>query len=1018
MGRIGTSWGLSQHQYDLACHADCFHMHSWDGLRRVWRKREREREREIVRFNPKQSYHLNGSRLRRVVKRAPQSQDDPSQTAGDLELAFTFQASTGTTLSPTSAAFFAATRPVTASTAQIPALPVQQGQTVVTRDPIHVVGDVADPASPLELDLGSPSAAPPAPVLRPERPRNRKEPPSKWGNVQMCQTACAAAGATWTLAGADISGVDAPFVAQAIADPLSSAALHTLILRDNRKLSDTSAVQIVRALSLNVVLTKLDMSSTSVGDQCAAEFKLVLPINTTLKHVNLHSCLLSDEGVALVRDGLRANTSMREFTVECSENHPTARWAINMELLLCQLRNPHVTRLKVVGLSESLFFDPSASSREDSVELRLDLSDQKVWEECSAELSRILHQNHSLTALDLRNTSAPKSVSMDFVLSRLTLNTVTELDASAKAFDDQDVASIAEALIQNERLLRLNLDSNGIGDKGANDLRDALDRRVASLDFLSINENDKIDSAALVAVNLALVRGQMRQGTGKAEIDATDKDFGDDEVIVIADMLQGPTTFVCLNLSRNPRITGAGLTRLVQALHRKAPSTFERLILDDLQDETAPMRKSVQLAMILSRLRNPSVSDIDASGHDFSDSDGQAILEALRPNSTVTRLNLDANGRFTAPMLKALRLEMLLCKTRNPSVVDLDASHQGLDDANVAHLIEALRGNAHVTRLDLGHNIISDKGAESLGELLRNKSSLVSLLLSHNCIADEGATALGRSLLARAAASALSQLDLSHNDIGDDGATALAQTLECNSSINMTSSLTALHLDHNRISDVGAYAIGHCLSNAQGSALSTLGLSGNRISAAPLISLFQSFTSCLQLRVVRVLDNPIGDECSDQLASQFFCGEVCACPSIQTVDALPVRALLSNAVTQFDCPANLSMAQCAFLRPIFARNSSLCVISARFALFTHFHSSDDVVSPLFHLCRVRRHDALCLLFCTAMLRLMPLVVFTFMACVSLLRRHVRPSIDLSQCLTAPLIGLRIHKPSCVSCSRR
>ncbi len=61
-----------------------------------------------------------------------------------------------------------------------------------------------------------------------------------------------------------------------------------------------------------------------------------------------------------------------------------------------------------------------------------------------------------------------------------------------------------------------------------------------------------------------------------------------------------------------------------------------------------------------------------------------------RHNSTLRNIGI-SDMAITLPILKSVKLEVVLCQLRNAHVTQIDASRKGFDDADATRIAEALR---------------------------------------------------------------------------------------------------------------------------------------------------------------------------------------------------------------------------------------------------------------------------------------------------------------------------------------
>ena len=98
----------------------------------------------------------------------------------------------------------------------------------------------------------------------------------------------------------------------------------------------------------------------------------------------------------------------------------------------------------------------------------------------------------------------------------------------------------------------------------------------------------------------------------------------------------------------------------------------------------------------------------------------------------------------------------------------------GLTDDDACALAEALRGNTTVTKLHLNWNLIGDRGAAALGKLLRYNDTIIELELVNNDIGDRGAIALAEGIRYHPN---LSELRVKDNPFADAGKRAIAEAI-------------------------------------------------------------------------------------------------------------------------------------------------------------------------------------------------------------------------------------------------
>ncbi|KJE93980.1 small GTP-binding protein, variant 1 [Capsaspora owczarzaki ATCC 30864] len=125
----------------------------------------------------------------------------------------------------------------------------------------------------------------------------------------------------------------------------------------------------------------------------------------------------------------------------------------------------------------------------------------------------------------------------------------------------------------------------------------------------------------------------------------------------------------------------------------------------------------------------------------YSDAPMQAVAEALKVNTALTKLDLhyhligDAEAQAISEALKV-----------NTTLTQLDLSDNQIHDAGAQAIAEALKVNTTLTLLDLSHNPVGDAGALSISEALRQNKTLQILDLAYNQIGYVEETVLRHSI--------------------------------------------------------------------------------------------------------------------------------------------------------------------------------------------------------------------------------------------------------------------------------
>jgi len=193
----------------------------------------------------------------------------------------------------------------------------------------------------------------------------------------------------------------------------------------------------------------------------------------------------------------------------------------------------------------------------------------------------------------------------------------------------------------------------------------------------------------------------------------------------------------------------------------------------------------------------------------------------LATNTTLRLLQLDSNGIGDAAV--AAIVEAL---TGNSTLQHLDLDYNAISDNGAAKLAGALKENQELRVLELHCNQIGCAGTEQLAKALETNPALRTLSLHGNDVGDVGTGHLARALEVN---TVLRELFLGQNAVGNHGATKLATALA-----GGNETLRELHLDKNIIKDEGAHHLAGAL--AANSALQELWLLDNYISGTGLSS--------------------------------------------------------------------------------------------------------------------------------------------------------------------------------------
>ncbi|KJE95232.1 hypothetical protein CAOG_009893 [Capsaspora owczarzaki ATCC 30864] len=134
---------------------------------------------------------------------------------------------------------------------------------------------------------------------------------------------------------------------------------------------------------------------------------------------------------------------------------------------------------------------------------------------------------------------------------------------------------------------------------------------------------------------------------------------------------------------------------------------------------------------------NTTVTRVELWQNQIGVAGASAIAETLKVNKAVTSIAVwdnqigDAGASAIAETLKV-----------NKTVTWITVWDNQIGDAGASAIAEALKVNTTVTKVDLGENLIGDAGAQAIAELIKVNKTLAWLNLSWNCIGDVGIQAI------------------------------------------------------------------------------------------------------------------------------------------------------------------------------------------------------------------------------------------------------------------------------------
>ena len=284
---------------------------------------------------------------------------------------------------------------------------------------------------------------------------------------------------------------------------------------------------------------------------------------------------------------------------------------------------------------------------------------------------------------------------------------------------------------------------------------------------------------------------------------------------------------------------------------------------------------------------NSTVTQLDLSANGLGDGECTALAEAIKHNSTITQLDLSGNGLGTGDctaLAEAIK--------HNSTITQLDLRYNELGTGDCTALAEAIKHNSAITQLDLSENELGTGDCSALAEAIKHNSTITQLDMSRNKLGTGDGTALAEAIKQN---STITQLDLSSNEFGTGDCTAMAEAIKHNSTI------TQLNLSHNELGTGDCTALAEAIKH--NSAITQLDLSGNGLGTGDCTALAEAIKHNSTITQLDLSLNNLGDG-----------GSI----------ALSEAIKLNSAITQLDLyDNNLDAADCTALAEGIKHNSTI-----------------------------------------------------------------------------------------------
>ena len=361
-------------------------------------------------------------------------------------------------------------------------------------------------------------------------------------------------------------------------------------------------------------------------------------------------------------------------------------------------------------------------------------------------LAEAVRNNSSMQALGLCCQSCFSDVGAKALVEAINCNAIfEELELS---YNKAGSISFTKAFGSNTALKKLVLRYNGIGDAGAEALAKGLSCNTF-LEELDLTNNGIGGNGGLVAFAQAI-----RSNTALKKLVLESNDIGDAGAEALAEVLSCNTFLEELDLRGN-EIGYGGAEALAQAIKSNTTLKKLFLDFNGIGDAGAvALAEVLSCNIFLGELdlrgnkignggaealaqairSNTALKKLVLNSNGIRGAGAEALAEVLSCNTFLEELDLSWNkiGSICAEALaQAIR--------SNTALKKLDLSNNDVDDVGAIALAQALHSNSCLEVLKLDMNCIGDSGAKSFAEALHHNSTITHLDLSYNDdIGEEG----------------------------------------------------------------------------------------------------------------------------------------------------------------------------------------------------------------------------------------------------------------------------------------
>ena len=505
--------------------------------------------------------------------------------------------------------------------------------------------------------------------------------------------------------------------------------IHLEVLRLGYNSLHSSIVFILQALRRNKGLKILDISGNIMSREAVDALADVINNNVCLETLSICDSKINHSSMTVILQALKLNSNLKELNLRgCRISHKVA-----VDLADVIKSNNTLEVLYLGGNHLQSFVCKILQALKQISTLRIiDLADSNLPEELVHELADVIKGNISLEVLALDNNKLHSSTVVILqALKRIsTLKTLSLVCISMSQTVVNDLASVIQS---NAGLQALCLGDNNLRSS-ATVILQALER-ISSLKVLDLSSNN------MFAVPTHTIGNVVRNNSYLQVLDVHNNNL---QLSVVVQALKENSNLKKLNFSGNKmsrvatdnlvdviknnnglesvHLSGIKLqlsaVAVLQAL--KELSSLKELHLNGIGLSQRMVGKLAEL------INNNKCLEIFDIGNNNLQSSAIVILEALKTNTNLKKLNL--NGNNMSVKVADVLANVIRCSSC------LEALHLKGNNlqSSVGLILESLKRLSTLKLLDLGDNNLSGKVVCELVDVLKNNFYLEKLYLFNN----------------------------------------------------------------------------------------------------------------------------------------------------------------------------------------------------------------------------------------------------------------------------------------------